>query len=199
MERKTKQLILETALDLFSINGYEATSMSDIANAIGIKKASLYAHFKSKETILNSLVSYMINKYEQDSIFNNLDLNSVDLIKSPNDLINQVKKQVSYIIKNPYVSKIRKLLTIEQYRNSKLAKLQTIYSFENVLEFGKKIIDKLIKNKVIKDGDVVSLASQLVFPISMWISLCDRDPKKEKEAIRHIENHVIQFFKTNRI
>lgn len=199
MKGKTKQLILDTALDLFSINGYEATSMSDIANSIGIKKASLYAHFKSKETILNSLVTYMINKYEQNSIFNNLDLNSIDLIKSPNDLINQVKKQVSFIIKNPYVSKVRKLLTIEQYRNSKLAKLQTQYSFTNVLDFGEKIINKLISNKVIKKGDVVSLASELVFPISMWISLCDRDPKKEKEAIRQIENHVMQFYKTNKV
>ena len=34
----TKQEILETALDLFSVRGYEATSMAQIADAVGIRK-----------------------------------------------------------------------------------------------------------------------------------------------------------------
>ena len=46
MERgNTKQEILNAALDLFSVQGFEATSISQIANAVGIRKASLYSHF----------------------------------------------------------------------------------------------------------------------------------------------------------
>lgn len=41
----TKQEILEAALDLFSVQGFEATSISRIAGAVGIRKASLYSHF----------------------------------------------------------------------------------------------------------------------------------------------------------
>ena len=37
----TKKEILNAALELFSNQGYEATSISQIANAVGIKKASL--------------------------------------------------------------------------------------------------------------------------------------------------------------
>ena len=38
----TKQQILEAALELFSEKGFEASSMSEIADTVGIKKASLY-------------------------------------------------------------------------------------------------------------------------------------------------------------
>ena len=37
----TKDQILEVALDLFSVRGYEATSISQIADAVGLRKASL--------------------------------------------------------------------------------------------------------------------------------------------------------------
>ena len=56
MERgNTKQEILEASLDLFSVKGYEATSISQIANAVGIRKASLYSHFENKQAILDAL------------------------------------------------------------------------------------------------------------------------------------------------
>ena len=45
----TREEILEAALDLFAVNGYEATSISQLADAVGIRKASLYSHFANKQ------------------------------------------------------------------------------------------------------------------------------------------------------
>jgi AcrR family transcriptional regulator len=50
------------ALSLFSSQGYEATSMQQIADALGIKKASLYYHFAGKEDILRSLLEGRSNE-----------------------------------------------------------------------------------------------------------------------------------------
>lgn len=56
MERgSTKYEILDAALTLFSTGGYEATSISQIAEAVGIRKAS-YSHFASKQDILDELI-----------------------------------------------------------------------------------------------------------------------------------------------
>ena len=44
--------IREAALEQFAQVGYEATSMRDIAGSVGIKAASLYNHFGSKEAML---------------------------------------------------------------------------------------------------------------------------------------------------
>lgn len=45
----TKQKILNTALEMFSVQGFEATPISQIANAVGIRKASMYSHFASRK------------------------------------------------------------------------------------------------------------------------------------------------------
>lgn len=52
----TRAAIRRVALELFTAQGYEATSMRQIAEALDIKKASLYYHFAGKEEILRSLV-----------------------------------------------------------------------------------------------------------------------------------------------
>ncbi|MCJ7703666.1 MAG: TetR/AcrR family transcriptional regulator [Anaerolineales bacterium] len=52
----TREQILEAAAQIFSKKGYHATSMSDIASAVNLQKASLYHHVDSKQEILLSLL-----------------------------------------------------------------------------------------------------------------------------------------------
>ena len=59
----TKQEILEQSLTLFMKQGYEGASMSDIASATGIKKASLYAHYSGKEEIFSAVFSGVVEEY----------------------------------------------------------------------------------------------------------------------------------------
>ena len=79
MERgNTKQEILEASLDLFSVQGFEATSISQIANAVGIRKASLYSHFENKQAILDALVKDVLDQYAEHSIFKKRDWDKYD-------------------------------------------------------------------------------------------------------------------------
>ncbi|MGW0069548.1 TetR/AcrR family transcriptional regulator, partial [Streptosporangium sandarakinum] len=61
----TRTRIQETALRLFTEQGYEATSLREIAEALGVTKAALYYHFKSKEEIITSLVEDRIRTLEE--------------------------------------------------------------------------------------------------------------------------------------
>ncbi|GAA4401112.1 TetR/AcrR family transcriptional regulator [Tsukamurella soli] len=54
---QTRREVQRVALDLFTAQGYEATSLREIAAALGINKASLYYHFPNKEAILRSLTA----------------------------------------------------------------------------------------------------------------------------------------------
>lgn len=52
---ETRERILDTALDLFTDQGYDKTSLREIAEALGLTKAALYYHFEHKEDILLAL------------------------------------------------------------------------------------------------------------------------------------------------
>lgn len=60
LEKKQTQIsnrekIINSAITLFSIKGYEAVTMREIAAQVGIKAASIYNHFSGKEAILNEI------------------------------------------------------------------------------------------------------------------------------------------------
>ncbi|HVX18303.1 MAG TPA: helix-turn-helix domain-containing protein [Acidimicrobiales bacterium] len=55
----TRERILETATRLFTDQGYDGTSLREIADELGFTKAALYYHFKSKDEILVALVEPM--------------------------------------------------------------------------------------------------------------------------------------------
>ena len=55
--------IIEKSLELFANQGYFGTSMEDIAKAVGIKKASLYSHYSSKESIFTAVFDNIIAEY----------------------------------------------------------------------------------------------------------------------------------------
>jgi AcrR family transcriptional regulator len=55
----TRENIQTVALRLFAEQGYESTSMRQIAEELGFTKAALYYHFKSKEDIVRSLMETM--------------------------------------------------------------------------------------------------------------------------------------------
>jgi AcrR family transcriptional regulator len=52
----TRDRILAVACELFSEQGYDATSLREIADRLGFTKAALYYHFQSKEEILAALL-----------------------------------------------------------------------------------------------------------------------------------------------
>ncbi len=52
----TKARALAIALDLFSRNGYDATSMRAISEELGVTKAALYYHFAGKEDLVRGIL-----------------------------------------------------------------------------------------------------------------------------------------------
>ena len=57
----TKELIVQSAKQLFATEGYHATSMSKIANACNKNKATLYHYYKSKEILYNEILAIYLH------------------------------------------------------------------------------------------------------------------------------------------
>jgi TetR/AcrR family transcriptional regulator, cholesterol catabolism regulator len=60
-----RQEILRTAARLFQQQGYDATSMNDVAAALKLSKGGLYHHFQSKDEILFDLMSHAMDITEE--------------------------------------------------------------------------------------------------------------------------------------
>ena len=198
MERgNTKQEILVASLELFSVQGFEATSISQIADAVGIRKASLYSHFESKQAILDALIKDVLEQYGAHSIFARTDWekDAGDLPLTPDAAAQMILGQIRYILHDPSISRARKMLVIEQFQNPELAKLQTKQNYSDVLQYFTGLVKQLIRQGVLAENDPEIMAAQFCLPISVWINLCDREPDREPEIMDLVDKHIRQFFK----
>lgn len=189
----TKQEILDAALDLFSVKGFEATSLSMLAEAVGIRKASLYSHFENKQAILDALVDQVLTQYREHSIFSRAGREAPAL--TPDAAAQMVQGQIRYILHDPTISRARKMLVIEQFQNPELAKLLTKQNYTDVLEYFTGMIASLIRQNILSGSDPGLMAAQFCLPISVWINLCDREPEREAEVMELVRRHIEQFFR----
>ena len=199
----TKQEILDAALELFSVQGYEATSISQLAEAVGIRKASLYSHFENKQAILDALIQTTLEQYDKHSIFARADWDDPAFTKDKENMTPDMAAQmfigqVRYILHDPQISRARKMLTIEQFQNPQMAALQTKQNYTDVMRYFTGLVRFLIRQGRLADRDPEIMAAQLCLPISAWINLCDREPERESDVMQLIERHIRQFFTVNR-
>ena len=195
----TRDEILNVALELFSVNGYEATSISQLADAVGIRKASLYSHFASKQEILDDVVASVLEGYAEHSVFADADWDDPEFTKDKDgmtgeDAAKMIQGQIRYIVHDTAISRGRKMLVIEQFRNQELAVLQTRMNYEDMLKYFEGMIRFLIRSNTLKDADTEIMAAQLSLPVTVWIGLCDREPDREEEVMGLVHRHVLQFF-----
>ena len=193
----TKQEILEAALELFSVQGFEATSIAQIASAVGIRKASLYSHFDHKQAILDALVQEVMEQYEEHSLFARADWekDAGNPPQTSEDAVQMIQGQIRYILHDPAISRARKMLVIEQFRNAELAKMQTKQNYSDVLRYFTGLVKRLIRQGMLAEDDPEIMAAQLCLPISVWINLCDREPERETEVMEMVSKHIRQFFR----
>lgn len=194
MAGDTKERILETALELFAQSGYLGTSMNDIAKQLGITKAALYKHYASKQEILDRIVERM----------NEMDYERAEAYEMPETepdgfaeayLHTPIAKiraysmaQFDHWTKETFSANFRKMLTLEQYRDPKLARLYQDYLAAGPTEYMAAIFRKLT------DSDAAAMQLALEFYGPMYLLYSVYDGAKEKESVAPLLSaHIDRF------
>ena len=120
----TKERLIMAALELFSNKGYEGTTVEEIASAVGIKAPTMYKYLSGKEALLQALVERADEQYKQGMDKN---LEGAYKISSGSELKEFAMRSVYFTINNDMAIKMRRLFTIEQFRNEMFAALATKY------------------------------------------------------------------------
>ncbi len=201
----TKREIIEKALELFAERGYDAVSVGEIAAAVGIKAPSLYNHYKSKQAIFEAIVEDTAARYERDT--DNLDVHVQDVTKdfatfghiTVQALTEKVRGIFLYSLHDKNVSLFRKMMTIEQFRSPKLAALYSARYVDRMVEYHANIFRNLIAAGEIANLNAVTLAYTYVSPVITLLGVCDRQPEREEECLKKLDEHVKLFFDTYNI
>ena len=194
MAGDTKKRILETALELFAQSGYLGTSMNDIAGRLGITKAALYKHYAGKQEILDRIVERMNEMdYERAEAYEMPETEpdgfAEAYVHTPIEKIRAYSMaQFDHWTKEPFSANFRKMLTLEQYRDEKLARLYHDYLAGGPLEYMAAIFRKLTDS----DEDAMQLALEFYGPMYLLYSIYDE--AEEKEAISSLLGaHIDRF------
>ena len=76
--------ICRTAAQLFRDRGFDATSVSDVARALGMTKAGLYHYFESKEALLFEIMSYGLDRVRDEVLV------PVRAVRDPEERLHQI-------------------------------------------------------------------------------------------------------------
>lgn len=188
--QRTRQAILDAALDLFAQKGYFGTSLRDVASAVGVRESALYNYFKSKDALFDALIAAdQHTKLERLSpiadgpitdaraLFEQLAIASLESFAAPRD---------------------QQLFRILMSDGIRLAKVGRINLYERMGHGRERLLDimrRLIREGWLRAADPQILGIAFTSPLILWRHLhaIDADLPMIKNPRAFARQHVEQF------
>lgn len=195
----TKEKILDEALTLFSEKGYANVFVGDIADRVGIKAPSLYKHYKSKKAIFEAIIDEMNRRFAEQA--KAMQINGTDAAADagiyktlPEDQLLKLGREFFlYYLHDDYNRKFRKMLTLEQFQNQELAKVYSKLYVDDPLSYQGMLFGFMVTAGVLKTDNVRVMTLHFYSPIYFMLTICDREPEREPEMLKLLDEHIIQF------
>ncbi len=200
----TRERIWREALSLFSVKGFEAVSVRDIAGAVGIKESSLYNHYKNKQDIFDTIISECARR--TDEMFRNMALLGDDMQWTTDERTISMYKSMTpeqftamsvhifdFVFMDDLSVKLRRMLTIEQYRSEYLAQVFRRTSFDNALDYQSALLGGMMAAGCFASTDPYMMALAFYAPIFLIFYKFDNSEQSLKEARTLFERHIAHF------
>lgn len=148
----TRNKIINTSIKFFLIYGYDNTSLSMIAEEVGIKKSSFYHHFKNKEDLFKVDFDYIVNSLiEKIKLASNLKLDAKYMLENLISGLIEYNLNLSLSLKLEH-NKFIDLSSFFSISINKFPELQKI--LDNYYNLLKKTLIKIIKSGQ-KNGSIL--------------------------------------------
>ncbi|MCZ3367005.1 MULTISPECIES: TetR/AcrR family transcriptional regulator [Methanobacterium] len=196
-EKNTKERIFESAIDLFAQKGFDATSMREIAEAVGIKKASLYSHYKSKNEIMDNIFEYFKKELIKMRPPEAQNLDKIDKVTP--EIFRQRANLTLYIFKNPVMEKIFRIISSEQYKDKRARMIVLECLIHEPYSFSRAVLEIMVKKGIINkiDPDIKAMEFQYtIFTLFMEYLLLKSDNSNTGKIGEMIEKHLDYFVKS---
>jgi AcrR family transcriptional regulator len=188
--QRTRQAILDAALDLFADKGYFGTSLRDVATKVGVRESALYNYFPGKDALFEALLAA-----HRDSKAEWL----VPLLEAPIGDVRALLQQLAYSMLESFAEpREQKLFRILMSDGLRLAKVGRINLHDRMGPRRQRLHDlmrRLIKEGWLRRGDVNVLGLSFVSPLVVWRQMhaIDADSPLIRNPRAFARRHVDQF------
>lgn len=100
-----------------------------------------------------------------------------------------------YYLHDDYTKRFRKMLTIEQFHDKELARVYQQQYYDMPLSYQGMLLGLMVSQELLVTDNVPIMTLHFYAPIYLLLTVCDREPEREKEALKTLEEHLRQFDK----
>lgn len=168
----TKKRIFCHAIALFRQRGFEAVSMKDIADAVGITQSSVYNHFKSKQQILDAGYEF----YRYYFLSDRPTVESIEPILHEGSLVDIVKS-ANFLFREDHYEQMADITTIIFHRcaiDMAAKELASSLVIEEGINFVQSILDRAVEIGRLAPLDTRAVSmlinSTRIFLLHCWLS-----------------------------
>lgn len=164
---KTKEHILMEATILFAQKGFAAVSMRDLAEVIGLKPASLYNHFESKEALWDAVLDHSVELYLL--YFNQMNeaLESARNFEEVLELMFVEPKA----LRNLFTCYAFGLIHTEQFRDQRAGQIFSGTFLEYSIKFIQDWFDRCVAAKWVPAFDTGAVATMFMHSVLMGLNV----------------------------
>jgi AcrR family transcriptional regulator len=189
--QRTRQAILDAALELFADNGYFGTSLRDVASAVGVRESAIYNYFKSKEALFDALLT----AHEETRRERMAALADPAPIADATALLERVTVSGLEAFADVREQRFFRLLMSDGHRLARTGSFNLMERLGGGLERMQALMHRLIREGWLRKADPLVLAMSFGGPLLVWRHL--HTVGSNAPAIRSprafARHHVAQF------
>ncbi len=190
--QRTRQAILDAALDLFADKGFFGTSLRDVAAAVGVRESALYNYFAGKDALFDALL-----EAHQHTKTERLTALAEGPIADGRALLEQLAADTLKGFVEPREQKLFRILMSDGVRLAKVGRINLYERMARGRDRLHEILRRLIREGWLRRADPAVLGIAFISPLIMWRQLhaigadlpMIRNPRKF--ARQHVDHFLL--------
>ena len=190
--QRTRQAILDAALDLFGDRGFFGTTLRDVAQRVGIRDSAIYNYFPSKESLFEALIA-LDHDARRERVSAALDDPSGD----PRVVLERLARLILDDFATPRQQQLFRILMSDGLRLARAGRLNLVDRIGSGRARIRDAMQAFIDRGWLRAGDPEILAVSFGGPLLVWRHLLAHDPDLPmvRDPQRFARQHVEQFLR----
>jgi len=161
----TKKKIFDESLKLFAKKGYKATTVREIAKAVGIQQSAIYNHFKNKEAILDAI----IDNLQKSHLINIFEGNEPEVLyKQGKALLKKISNMFKLISYDTKTDMLFRFMMQELFVNERIRVFYNEEFYQSNVKKLSVVFFHMMQNELIKHADPLLLANEFFAPLFFY-------------------------------